>query len=169
MRQTLAVASAVALVVAACSSTSENSDDRSPPQLLQGSSAPTAPRVPAALAGFEVIGITVDGTPLTVALASTPAERSQGLMGVRDLEGIDGMLFEFGDDTTGGFWMKDTLIPLDIYFFDASGDQVDDLAMEPCATDPCPVYQPKEAYRLALEVPSGSLSVGPAARLERST
>jgi len=41
-------------------------------------------------------------------------------MGVTDpsLDGIAGMLFVFDDDTTTGFWMKDTLIPLSIAFAD---------------------------------------------------
>ncbi|MEA3502816.1 MAG: DUF192 domain-containing protein, partial [Actinomycetota bacterium] len=76
---------------------------------------------PAGLDGFEAATITIDGRELSVAVADTQALRAQGLMGVTDLGGLDGMLFVFQETTDGGFWMKDTLIALDIAFFDAGG------------------------------------------------
>ncbi|RPI22311.1 MAG: hypothetical protein EHM57_05495, partial [Actinobacteria bacterium] len=54
-----------------------------------------------------------------------------------------------------GFWMKNTLLPLDIAFFAGDGSFVDRLTMEPCPGDPCPVYRPSGPYRLAVEVPAG--------------
>ena len=88
-------------------------------------------------------------------------------MGVTDLGGLDGMLFVFQVDSDGGFWMKNTLIPLDIVFFTADGGFVDSLTMAPCTEDPCPVYRPRGAYRYALEAPAGDLAyVMPSTRLE---
>jgi uncharacterized membrane protein (UPF0127 family) len=78
-------------------------------------------------------------------------------MGASDLGGLDGMLFMFPSDSDGGFWMKDTLIPLDIAFFDADGTLVNLLTMEPCATAPCPSYRPGGSYRYAVEAPAGDL------------
>lgn len=122
---------------------------------------------PAGLEGFETAPIAVAGRELAVAVAETPDQRAQGLMGVTDLGGLDGMLFVFPTDTEGGFWMKNTLIPLDIAFFDAAGMLVDRLAMEPCTADPCPSYRPGGAYRYALEAPEGDLSfVEPGTLLE---
>ncbi|MEA2009483.1 MAG: DUF192 domain-containing protein [Actinomycetota bacterium] len=112
---------------------------------------------PAGLDGFDTATITIDEQQLSVAVADTPELRSQGLMGVTDLGGLDGMLFVFEESTDGGFWMKDTLIALDIAFFDADGVFVDGLAMEPCTGDPCPVYRPSGTYRYAVEVPEGHL------------
>ncbi len=109
------------------------------------------------LDGFDTAMITIDGRELGVAVADTPAVRSQGLMGVTDLEGLDGMLFVFEETTGAGFWMKDTLIALDIVFFDAGGGFVDRFTMEPCTEDPCPVYRPSRTYRYAVEVPAGGL------------
>lgn len=122
---------------------------------------------PAGLEGFETSTITVDGRELAVAVAETPDQRSRGLMGVTDLGGLDGMLFVFQVDSDGGFWMKNTLIPLDIVFFAADGGFVDSLTMAPCTEDPCPTYRPGGSYRYALEAPAGDLAfVTPASRLE---
>jgi uncharacterized membrane protein (UPF0127 family) len=93
----------------------------------------------------------LDGTAFHPELALTQAARSRGLMG-RTKAPADGMLFVFPRDTNGGFWMKDTLVPLTIVFFDASGVRVRKLAMVPCRRDPCPVYVPGRAYRFALEL-----------------
>jgi uncharacterized membrane protein (UPF0127 family) len=122
---------------------------------------------PAGLEGFETSTITVDDRELVVAVAETPTRRSQGLMNVTDLGGLDGMLFVFQVDSDGGFWMKNTLIPLDIVFFAADGGFVDSLTMAPCTEEPCPVYRPSGAYRYALEVPAGDLAfVTPSTQLE---
>ena len=122
---------------------------------------------PTGLDGFETSTITVDGRELIVAVAETPDQRSQGLMGVTDLGGLDGMLFVFQADSEGGFWMKNTLIPLDIVFFTVDGGFVDALTMVPCVEDPCPTYRPDGSYRYALEALAGDLAfVTPTARLE---
>lgn len=52
----------------------------------------------------------------TVELALTPAEQERGLMHRRSLPGGSGMLFVYTRAQTLGFWMKNTLIPLDIIF-----------------------------------------------------
>jgi uncharacterized membrane protein (UPF0127 family) len=71
------------------------------------------------------------------------------------------MLFVFPRTTTGTFWMKDTLIPLDIAFFANDGSLVDVLQMEPCPPDTpdadCPSYAAAGPYRFALEAPQGDL------------
>ena len=58
--------------------------------------------------------------------------------------------------TTGAFWMKNTLIPLDIAFYDGRGRILRVLTMQPCRVAACPLYDPKVAYRGALEVNAGS-------------
>lgn len=101
--------------------------------------------------------VTIDGRALDVAVASTAADRSQGLQEVSDLGDLDGMLFEWGGDTvTSRFTMGNTVIPLDIFFFDAEGRFVDGFTMVPCESDPCPLYVAAEAYAYAIEVPAGS-------------
>lgn len=92
-----------------------------------------------------------------MALADDPAERSQGLMGVDELGDLDGMLFVFSQEALAGFWMKGTLIPLDIAFFGDDKELVDTLSMVPCTADPCPSYVPDGPFSWALETPAGTL------------
>jgi uncharacterized membrane protein (UPF0127 family) len=75
------------------------------------------------------------------------------------LSGHVGMLFTFPGLTTETFYMKDTVIPLSIAFFDANGRFVSAADMTPCPpnVDPCTTYAAARAYRYALEVPRGQL------------
>jgi len=93
----------------------------------------------------------LDGKSFRPELALTSAQRSLGLMHRRRAP-ADGMLFVFAEDTTGGFWMKNTLVPLTIVFFDRDGARVRRLSMKPCRTSACPVYSPERTYRFALEL-----------------
>ncbi len=52
--------------------------------------------------------------------------------------------------------MKNTLIPLDIAYYDVRGRIVRTFRMEPCKVDPCKIYSPGVCYRGALEVNAGS-------------
>lgn len=91
-------------------------------------------------------------------VAATTAERRRGLMEVPHLPDGTGMLFLFDEERTSGFWMHDTLVPLDVAFVEASGVIGSILAMDPCEERPssdCPVYTPDVAYRTALEAPQG--------------
>ncbi|MDF1594731.1 MAG: DUF192 domain-containing protein [Acidimicrobiia bacterium] len=107
--------------------------------------------------GFDTTEISLDGRTWIVALADSPALRQQGLMFVEDLGELDGMLFVFEEERSGAFWMKNTLIALDIAFFDNDGAFVGGLSMVPCAADPCPHYDVGLPYRFALEAPAGAL------------
>jgi uncharacterized membrane protein (UPF0127 family) len=95
---------------------------------------------------------------VAVELAETPKEWSLGLMHRRSLARNAGMVFLFPDDVRGGFWMKNTLIPLSIAFFDARGRILRILHMTPCRRDPCRTYNPGVAYRGALEVNRGAFT-----------
>lgn len=68
------------------------------------------------------------------------------------------MLFLFADEggpVTTRFWMKDTLIPLSIAFWDANGRIVAIRDMVPCTADPCATYGAPAPYVAALEVNRG--------------
>jgi uncharacterized protein len=94
---------------------------------------------------------------LTVEIAGTTAAREKGLMGVTKLADDQGMAFVFGGMQTAQFWMKDTLIPLDIAFWDDAGRVVDVQTMTPCTADPCPTYASAQPYSNAVEVRGGLL------------
>ena len=112
----------------------------------------------------------LDGLVLRPELALTPAQRGRGLM-FRKRAPADGMLFVFDNATSGGFWMKNTLVPLKIVFFDSAGRQVRTMRMTPCTKDPCRIYDPGRQYRFALELPASDQRqahrLGPLADLKR--
>lgn len=139
---------AVAVVVAAC-----------------GPGGPPAPP-------YVAIG-TGDATRFVrVEIADTDATRERGLMGRTALDEDAGMLFIWPEDSSSAFWMKDTPLRLTVAFISADGRILRMLDMEPCTADPCPVYDPRETYRMALEVRQGALDrrgvrVGDRVRLVR--
>ena len=93
-----------------------------------------------------------------VEVADSGDERAHGLMGRSSLPEDAGMLFVYDVPSSGGYWMKDTLIPLSVAFMDGGGRILRILDMEPCHTDPCPVYDPGVTYESALEVNRGALA-----------
>jgi hypothetical protein len=69
----------------------------------------------------ELPTMKINGVTANVELAITEAERNHGLMFRPRLSTDDGMLFAYPNEDDRSFWMKNTLIPLDIAFFTADG------------------------------------------------
>jgi uncharacterized membrane protein (UPF0127 family) len=89
-----------------------------------------------------------------VELALTYKVQMKGLMFREHLGENDGMLFVFEKDEPRSFWMKNTLIPLDMIFIDSTYTIVDIKTAVPCEKDPCPGYDAKGPAKYVLEVNS---------------
>jgi uncharacterized membrane protein (UPF0127 family) len=109
------------------------------------SAAPSGPRV-----------IFPDGFVVEVELASNDETRAQGLMYRDRLRPGTGMLFFFPQDGHYPFWMKNTLIPLDMIWVDSTQRVAHvKVSVPPCKADPCPSYPPNVNARYVLEVAGG--------------
>lgn len=89
---------------------------------------------------------------MTVEVADTDASRSLGLMFRSSMGSDAGMLFDFVTDTTEGFWMQNTILPLSIAFIQADGTIIDTLDMKALDTTTVSASGP---YRYALETNQG--------------
>lgn len=84
--------------------------------------------------------IYLDGKAIQVAVFDTQAEREKGLMWVKQLPKHHGAFFVFEHEGEVRFWMKNTLIPLDILFFNSQGELVKAVAeQKPCVKTNCPI------------------------------
>jgi uncharacterized protein len=105
------------------------------------------------------IATTAPEGELCLLLADTGALRQRGLMEVTDLGVYDGMLFAYASEAAGGYWMRNTPMPLSIAWVAPGGEVVGTAAMDPCAdSEPsCPSHDPGATYQWAVEVPQGGL------------
>jgi uncharacterized membrane protein (UPF0127 family) len=69
----------------------------------------------------DYVALNAPKAPLCVRVARTETQRERGLMFVTHLPQHTGMIFVFEKDAPVAFWMKDTLIPLDMVFLAADG------------------------------------------------
>ncbi|HMF82287.1 MAG TPA: DUF192 domain-containing protein [Acidimicrobiia bacterium] len=126
--------------------------------VLAGARPASAP-----FAGLTEVRLDVGGDCRRVVVADSVDVRATGLMRRRDLGPYAGMLFVFDRPTTSFFTMSDVPVPLDIGWYDATGEPVDRTLMQPCpqrSPAECPVYQSKGPYRYALETLGGDLPSG---------
>lgn len=96
----------------------------------------------------------INEIPLTVAILKTPEEQSLGLMGQKQLPDNSGALFVLESERATSMWMKNTLISLDIFFFDDDGRMKKLVeSAQPCKTAKCKVFS-ADGIRYVLEVNS---------------
>jgi len=112
--------------------------------------------VPAAAASTGPRATLPSGAVYSLELATVPEDQAQGLMYRESLPDKTGMLFVFDQPAPHHFWMKNTMIPLDIVWIDDSGKVVFISARTPpCKADPCPTYGPDVAVSRVLEIAGG--------------
>lgn len=97
-----------------------------------------------------------NGECIALELTDSGEEREQGLMFRQSLGENSGMLFVFEGEERHGFWMKNTLIPLDIIWVGSDSRIVDVFEnAQPCKTSDCPIMSPQEKARWVIEANSG--------------
>lgn len=166
-RGVLLAAVLLGTVLAACGSSGTR------PVATSAPASSSAPVRPEGFSSAEIVIRRADGTVcrLCTYLARTSAEWQRGLMYATDLDGRDGMLFQFPSANTDQFWMRDTVMPLTAVWFAPDGSFIDAIDMAPCPADAanCPLYGPGKLATNVLELPQGTLAglrIGTGSRLE---
>jgi uncharacterized membrane protein (UPF0127 family) len=100
--------------------------------------------------------VVLSGESFTVELAETSEKQALGLMFRDSLPDDHGMLFLFPSEGFRSFWMKNTRIPLDIFYFDANLRLVSVAEnARPCRTQACPGYPSGGPAQYVLELNAG--------------
>jgi uncharacterized membrane protein (UPF0127 family) len=106
---------------------------------------------------FKKLNVKVGHENIMAEIADDEPKREHGLMFRKELKDGDGMLFIFDESSRRSFWMKNTLVPLSIGYFDAQKVLIDIQDMQPASQidKSPPVYPSKGPAQYALEVPLG--------------
>lgn len=137
-----------ALALVACNATAPSD------AIAQRPAADTSALSPA---GLQLVPLTIDSAgkrhDFTVEVARSSQEQAQGLMFRTELAPDAGMIFPFGGTKPASFWMKNTVISLDIIFVRADGS-IESIAANtvPYSLDPVSSNEPVAAV---LELAAG--------------
>ena len=127
----------------------------------------------AAVQSLPVVTVQAPKAALHLQLAVTEPERERGLMDVTHLPKHTGMIFVFESDGPVSFWMKDTLIPLDMVFVGADGIVRQVFANVPVVPRTLPdnkIPLEQGTAKYVIELPAGEAApdgVRPGVRLSR--
>jgi uncharacterized membrane protein (UPF0127 family) len=97
-----------------------------------------------------------NGQKINLEIADSDEKRAMGLMFRKSLPYTSGMLFIFDTEDFHSFWMKNTLIPLDILWLDKEFRiKYYYQNVQPCKSNPCSSYSPLIKALYVLEVNAG--------------
>ena len=158
MKRSIACLAVALLLLAGCNGDGDPTDGSE----ASGTPSP-ASTAPSGAPEFTPATILIDGadeSPILLQgeVADTDETRGYGLMGRESLPDDYGMAFILFEEKDCCFYMKDTLVPLSIAFFDQGGYIVHFEDMDPCPPskgDNCPLFGSDEPYIGALEVNQG--------------
>lgn len=137
------------LLAAACTMLACSSGDAAPAVEAEPTATPlAAPAGPPDGHAWVIFGTDT----ILAEVASTPEERSEGLMYREEVPDGTGMLFVFQDSQTRSFWMANTYVALSVAYLDPAYRIVDIVDMEPLVTEGYPSRAPA---MFALEVRQG--------------
>jgi uncharacterized membrane protein (UPF0127 family) len=102
---------------------------------------------------LPTVSMTIGTQRFTIEVANTDKTMKQGLMFRQSMPADRGMIFVFPDERVRDFWMKNTLIPLDILYLDSAGTVVSIHQMKP--HDETPVSSDHPA-QFAIELNEGA-------------
>ena len=106
-----------------------------------------------AASGLPTTKIKIGGRDFDLEVANNPGARNTGLMRRDSMPSDHGMIFVFSEPDTHSFWMKNTRIPLDIVFIDASGTIRSIQQMQPYSLKS---VSPPAAIKYAVELNEGA-------------
>jgi len=123
-----------------------------------------APAEPNELDKLGTVSMSINDQAFNLWVANDTGERTRGLMFITAKQmaplsdGTErGMIFVFDHSVRGSFWMKNTIIPLDIAYVDSEGVVITTYTMTPL-DDRTNQYPPEAPYRFAIEFNGGRLS-----------
>ena len=106
--------------------------------------------------------IEIKGTKYILEVADTPMLRATGLMNRSSMDENKGMLFVFDQSSYHGFWMKNTLIPLDLIWINTKGEVVYIKEnAQPCSTligAVCSSMVPTKISKYVIELNAGQVA-----------
>lgn len=127
------------LALTGCLELPKNTTESTPtsPQTQTQTEQTQAPQLSA-----QIEASTSGGQTFSLEVAQDQATREKGLMNRESLDTNTGMLFVFDQLSNHGFWMKNTLIPLDIIWLSKNQQVLHYVQAQPCTTANCTVYKP---------------------------